>query len=909
MKKRFLNVIFLGALLLGTVGTVTSCKDYDDDLESVRNDIAALQKSVSDLQAAISGGAVISSVTPTANGVTVTLSNGNTFTISNGQDGTNGTNGTNGADGKNGSVVTIGDNGNWFIDGVDTGKAAKGDKGDKGDPGQNGDAGQNGAPGAAAPTIYYEPGLEGAEAGFWVKVTIAADGTETRVVTTDKWQIAPEGAITAIWDTENGTLTLTGVENAEEGILTISLWTGLSSLAFVPDYEDWYGKETIWFNEFVLPNMNDAKNPTFIVKNNPVASYRLNPKNAKIDDYTFSFIGRSIQTRANADIDGLLTYSNFAQDAETGFLDFNVTLDQKVYDANFKDKDGNVINGKYPVAALKATKKDGSAEYISDYVTISNYTYSAYELIRKAPFEKDGTLSLDGLYDFDPTKIPTYNEFTNIQLEVKAGSSLDLNTVPVYVTWDWTAGKYYSVQSLGLDVKYEFSMDLNEDGKIDAKDKVLGADGTTDQQQYVDLDANGVVTIDRTVATGSGAAAIGKYPVFLMKVVIDGKVVAKKYILVSIVAEATKPAADVNVTVAAKSLNYVDLDGVNTNAKSTIGITTQQANDILGEVALDNNAFAINYGTLSGVYSDAAMTKLIPGVTVEFNKDWQASSLAMIQLVFDNTALKANNAKAYVKLTSNDPTRFGAINFTFTYSVVYPTLPGLKEENILPGTTNTLVVQGSMVGGSWDYSALLKSGFKFEGYTVPNNVNSVVYRITTKTPAQSGYDFNGNDYTDQKLGVSTLTKDITYDLQLVAALANGKEVVFDFKVMFRIPFVASLGNIKLPSTVGGTPGQLSKVVVIKDRFGNLVYGDTDGKGTIGLTAAGKAYGLTDTNPTFSYALEAYEGVSCTAAGEITVDKPLTIFVDKDLKSKVTVTFTAPVLTLEGTGTVTILAGE
>lgn len=42
----------------------------------------------------------------------------------NGTNGTNGTDGTNGENGQNGSVVTIGENGNWFIDGVDTGKPA-----------------------------------------------------------------------------------------------------------------------------------------------------------------------------------------------------------------------------------------------------------------------------------------------------------------------------------------------------------------------------------------------------------------------------------------------------------------------------------------------------------------------------------------------------------------------------------------------------------------------------------------------------------------------------------------------------------------------------------------------------------------------------------------------------------------
>ena len=69
----------------------------------------------------------------------LTLSNGNIVDcgdlgIENGIDGVNG---------QDGKTPTIGENGNWFIDGEDTGKPAyvKGDKGDKGDKGQEGDDG------------------------------------------------------------------------------------------------------------------------------------------------------------------------------------------------------------------------------------------------------------------------------------------------------------------------------------------------------------------------------------------------------------------------------------------------------------------------------------------------------------------------------------------------------------------------------------------------------------------------------------------------------------------------------------------------------------------------------------------------------------------------------------------------
>lgn len=55
--------------------------------------------------------------------------------------GKTGADGQNGQSGKDGSVISIGDNGNWFIDGKDTGKPSQGDKGKDGTTPQIGDNG------------------------------------------------------------------------------------------------------------------------------------------------------------------------------------------------------------------------------------------------------------------------------------------------------------------------------------------------------------------------------------------------------------------------------------------------------------------------------------------------------------------------------------------------------------------------------------------------------------------------------------------------------------------------------------------------------------------------------------------------------------------------------------------------
>src|SRR5574344_1669285 len=57
MNKKFLKSLFIGALLVGSVGTLTSCsKDYDNDINDLKTQIAQLETlstTVSSLQTAV----------------------------------------------------------------------------------------------------------------------------------------------------------------------------------------------------------------------------------------------------------------------------------------------------------------------------------------------------------------------------------------------------------------------------------------------------------------------------------------------------------------------------------------------------------------------------------------------------------------------------------------------------------------------------------------------------------------------------------------------------------------------------------------------------------------------------------------------------------------------------------------
>ena len=102
MKRKFVKVMFFGALALSTV-TYVGCKDYDDDIDNLQTQIDAVKVSLEELQTKVNSGSVITNVVKGENGITVTLSDGKSYEL---------TNGKNGADA---DVWTIGEkDGYWY---------------------------------------------------------------------------------------------------------------------------------------------------------------------------------------------------------------------------------------------------------------------------------------------------------------------------------------------------------------------------------------------------------------------------------------------------------------------------------------------------------------------------------------------------------------------------------------------------------------------------------------------------------------------------------------------------------------------------------------------------------------------------------------------------------------------------
>lgn len=147
--------MFFGALSLAVSTAVTSCKDYDDDIDNLQTQIDANKASIADLQKFVNEGKWVKGVESVTGGFKITFSDGQSYTVVNGKDGAKGETGATGAAGKDGSIVTIGEDGFWYIDGKKTDVKAQGEKGDKGETGAIGAAGKDG----------YSPYI--GEDGFW----------------------------------------------------------------------------------------------------------------------------------------------------------------------------------------------------------------------------------------------------------------------------------------------------------------------------------------------------------------------------------------------------------------------------------------------------------------------------------------------------------------------------------------------------------------------------------------------------------------------------------------------------------------------------------------------------------------------------------------------------------------------
>ena len=825
MNKKFLNVALFGTLIAVSSSTFTSCKDYDDDIDGLTNRVSAVEGTLSQLESLIKKGAVITDVKSTANGVVVTLSDNSSFTLTNGKDGAAG---AAGAAGKNGTVVTMGTDGYWYVDGKKTENPWKGEKGNDGVAGTPGTNGTPGADGVTPDAVYFYPGTEGAAAGYWVKVTVKADGTKTEEVQTTTWAPKSSETVSAVWDTENGYLTLNGVAGSEAPI-KIKLTDTLRSLAFVPEVIDQQtGLGRIDFYT-LLKKKKGSDEYDFVVSTNPTVTYRLNPQNADVKNVEWSFIDRVVKSRVAGDNTDLVKIMKSEKDGKGGM---NFTL-QTLKNLDFVNNDNE-----HAIIALKATNKEDASEIVSNYSIVKAQELREFGIAKV----KDGEPIAEPT-SFYPTKITAITVNSANDAELVYDKELDL--APIVMAWAKEIDQSLVAAGVAEDeISYVYSNDF----------EFLGKDNETNQNKFVSLEGSVVKVNKEWLAQGT--AAVGRTPVVKVVAKVKGTTMATGFIKINIVRESTvaPDLEDLVVTVPVGEVEYSNIDANNGFKKV---MTWEDANvKIYDALGLSKEDFANNYnrpsteGTVPAGVMPLANMPGAAGVT----------GTNMIELTITNrVAVYNKSAKEEVAIkypAKNNKTHRNVI-VKFTYSIKHAeALPELNPDYLIG--SNIIQVKGKMEGESWKLISEMKEQCKnyLSGYQKPGNHTKLFFRFKATTPVQEGAEITGTDYKDQTIKLTTPftaeepSRD--YQIQMVATMANGEECVKDYTVRFVRPFNAEIDDITLKTfTATADTKDMSKLVVIKDRDGKVVYE----KGT--YTEYGKnTYKLDKAGLSFAYGVKA-----------------------------------------------------
>ena len=826
MKKSFVKLLLSGAMVLAGFAFV-GCNDLDTEIAGINDRLTALEAEVDALQAAIDGGAVITSVDPTTNGVKVTLSNGKTFELTNGadgKDGANGANGTNGANGKDGSVVTIGENGNWFIDGKDTGLAAEGKAGAQGPAGKDG--------------VYYYPH----EDGFFHKVDGDQD-TATEIT----W--LPEGTVTAVW--ADGSLLLYNVEGVEEGeALEIVLSSSLKSLALVP--------ETLLDSrgviDFVtLSVVTEVDNVTyedeleFVVSAPATAAYLVNPRNADLTNLTWDVLAYDVEVRSDDVVGSLISI-----DAINVTSQGTVVVD---YVANgVLPEYSTEAEGEQVLVALQATDAVTGEVITSDFAYAQQAEVTNYTIINKKAWNDEDNAELDNshkkavssYYFTMPAWAIDYKfgQVTGIGVDVVVDGMEQLQMAyDKPFDLDDYLETYY--EGYGAEVINGILPDLgiNPTYKVTMPEVILGTDETTNQQKFVNFDATtNVVTVNPEFAS----SAINRIPVFKVESQVENYLgemvtVAVAYIPVKIVKEVVEPTplepliVEVNgefeysdlvapgaVTEDMEGVITLDWETVNKEIYKVLGMSHEE----FVASYLDNMVYYTRYEDGEAYTAQRANEILVDGLY--YNETTQTMPL-LLQL----TNQIDENAAGYVdfKFTATD---MRDVIVRFNYSVSHNhTWPEFNPDYTLAEKVDGMTViqvKGKLVDGAWKMVSEMKEHFKnyLNKYEDPANHGALKFEVMPEMPTepQMTAAVTGADWKDQQIALTSLLyvdhKDFVVEMSTV--LANGNKCNTEYVVRFVNPFVATLTDVTL-KTFQATPDsqKILNNLVIKDRDGKVVY--------------------------------------------------------------------------------------
>lgn len=819
MKKKFYGALLLGSLFLA--GGMVSCSDYDDDINSLTQRVDALEKTVAELQKAIEAGAVITSVEKTENGVKVTLSDGKTFEVKNGTNGTPG------------SVVTIDEEGYWCIDGIrQTDKEGNPIKaqGQKGDPGV-GTPGSDGKDGC-----WYFPDKD----GFWHKQYYNEEGEIVDEATDIAWTPSPEESVRVVYDPVNGCLQISNAEDMEEDqVIYIPITSNLKSLAAIPyvlDDETKYPM-VFFYNIMGLGTENGTPKLMFAASTDAKAHYRLNPANANTQDWDWTMIDRTVVTRAAGDQNSLLSIKSTVREND----EFIVTLE-----SNKSLEDLNTSLAPYKVhaiAALQGINKETAEVMTSDYIKVSSKDLKDFSIITGYNL----AVGYDEFVEFFelPNEGAQYeDEYKSKEADVKMlyTESLDLNTLVKTLAKD--VQTLTSIPALVDDMldkgelTYEFR--LPEEYKIGTNE--------TNQQDFVTLDGS-ILKVD-SEKWPNGTGAIGTTPIVEVYAMVNGKLIASGLLKVAIVEKDAVEKPAYVVTVDRVNKEYSDLVADEVVAK----FTWEDMRQVYDALKITREEFIAKYK-----YTDPEIVDG-NGVTLE-NKADQAvgTETDVVEMTIDPEVV-ASNAEGVVKITyklNNDADKYTyapiVIEFPYTISHKHVSYPDFNGRFVKDGIAT---VKGQMDDNNvWTQKVEISEHFLLDSYKADGNHKDPIL-VIDEDKLPEGTQLADLTLTTGTLATQTLTlntpiegNELNVPVNVVIALDNGEQIcVKSYTIRFVNPFQLKPIPVSLEAPFPGRTDSKPVGFTIVEREGGKLIAEK-GKYT---TYAKDTYGLTgDVTVTYS----------------------------------------------------------
>ena len=393
MKRKFVKVMFFGALALSTV-TYVGCKDYDDDIDNLQTQIDANKASIAELQNFVKEGKWVTAVEPITDGFKITFNDGKSYSI------------VSGAAGASGTKIEIDPTTkNWIIDGKDSGICSEGQKGDKGDDGEpgKGEPGKDGEDG-------YAPQIS--ENGNW----IVWDAESQKPVETDI-KAASDIYVTA--DPNNSLVWVLNVFNKETkewekvSMPKAARITSMSVLGVKADGTVDLGSteaEATLYYGVAEEDIEFNGNKTFkkegdllVTRGGSMIHALINPVNLKATDIQAYEIGLT-DSKGNTNFIVASIGDNFSENALTRAAEEpEATANKGIYDLTLKFADGvddETLNSFDSKTAYALTTKDAwGNEIISQYGVKVNVQTSepTVEFVDPEPLPFKVTYNLDEL--------------------------------------------------------------------------------------------------------------------------------------------------------------------------------------------------------------------------------------------------------------------------------------------------------------------------------------------------------------------------------------------------------------------------------------------------------------------------------------------------------------------------------